>query len=54
VYITDFYLYLGHHQENSIKNKLEFSNPNMDPYYTIFVVVIISEYTLKSIGIEEG
>jgi hypothetical protein len=26
---------------------LEFSCPNMDPYYVIFVAVITSEYTLK-------
>jgi hypothetical protein len=29
---------------------LEFSCPNMDPYYGIFVVVIIGEYTLKNVN----
>jgi hypothetical protein len=53
MYATGFDLYLGHHQANSIKQTklLEFSCPNVEPYYAIFfVVVIIGEYTLKNVN----
>jgi hypothetical protein len=52
VYAICFDLYLGNHQANSVKRTklLEFSCPNMDPYYEIFVVVIISEYILTNVS----